>query len=717
MNHIYTALRKNAGTSRNDQSLWIQWISVSILVGVAALILTLLFTLPIVYLIDYGFSSQGLRAVKTYFLTLIPRFPEWVIIYGKWWISNFNITSAGPKAIAGIILAFAPFLMFTFFTWSRLKKNPYENNPRNLARGRPAFDIDVKEMGLLDGWIMVLGWYNGIKIKDKLLMLKETLSTLVIAPPGTGKTTGVVIPTIFETNECSMVVNDVKPEICDMTSGYRSLHSFCFRLEWAATDKPEEGKFYPRWNPISPRSMPARGPQRDLYMDRLCNVVIEEPKGDADPHWTNKGRAALNGFIHFVCNKVEAGNYDGIPEQWFGEEPSLPMLLDWLTEAQLKASDEIDKLREEDPNAALFADPIRNFLMDSVREAREGNYDPRSVLELTQLANTPDKERGSILSTMDAGLTIFKNSAVRARTSKSDFSFDDIRGMKDPVSGKDMPLTVYLVVNQEDAKALSVITGLFVELLSAWLIAHKPGHVKPNGDVVGPFPVLFVLDEFPQMPKLRALLDGPAVGRGQKVSYLMIAQDLGQIQETYGNEATETLMGTTAAKVVFTLTNTKTSERFQQMIGDIQYLERSSYSKTEGASKSWNPFSVNVTMSWKTGSMMGAADFLNLPFGRQILLFQGWSQRPIFCDTPFYFKFPKYQKLVDPDNGGKYPAAAPMPEFLVEERLTEEGYIEIPVEEAEALTPAEVDAVRIEPAFDPVEAQNTQNPTNPNVDA
>jgi len=663
--------KKNEGLKKTEQSLHYEWIAESMVWGVVSTIVLMFLSMPIYAIVAAGVSKASLDFIKSYFVTLFPEFPYWAGEYLSWFGTSF--VEPGPRTAVALL----PIMMGFCVAVIGIKRNPYPNNPRDKTRGRMAYDDDVQAMGLLDGFIMVLGLWNGIKKKNKFLKLKETLSALVIAPPGTGKTTGIVVPTIFETDDVSMIVNDVKPEICDLTSGYRSKKSLCFRLEWAAEDNPEKGKFYPRWNPISPRSMPPRGPQRDLYIDRLCNVAVEEPKGDADPHWTNKGRAALTGFIHFMSNKIEAGNYDGIPEQWYGEEVSLPMLLDWITEALLSASDEIDKMREKDPNSALFADPVRDFLNKAVREARQGKYDTRCILEMTQLANTPDKERGSILSTMDAGLTIFKNSAVRGRTCKSDFSFKDVRGMLDPTDGKVKPVTIYMVVNQEDAKALSVITGLFVELLSAWLIAHKPNMVKHDGTKIGPFPALFVLDEFPQMPKLRALLDGPAVGRGQKVSYLMIAQDLGQVQETYGHDATETLMGTTAAKVIFTLTNTKTAERFQDMMGETQGLNAGSWNKDYGLDAIKNMMSKSQSHEWVTYNQWSAADLLNIPFGKQLLIMQGWTQRPIMADTPFYFKHPRFKHMVDPENGGKIPPAPPMPEFLVERRLKEEGYVEI----------------------------------------
>jgi type IV secretion system protein VirD4 len=425
--------------------------------------------------------------------------------------------------------------------------------------------------------------------------------------------------------------------------------------------------------------MPVRGAMRDMYVDRLVNVIIEEPKGDADPHWTKKGRAALNGFIHFLVSKCESGNYDGVPDQWYGEEPSLPMLLDWITEATLAAGDQIEALRAEDPNAALFADPIRNFLMNAVNEARQNDYAPRSILELTQLANTPDKERGSILSTMDAGLTIFKNDAVRGRTAKSDFSFLDIRGIQDPETGKMMPMTIYISVSSEDAKALSVITGLFVETLSAWLIAHKPGGTTRDGRKVGPFPVMFVLDEFPQMPKLQALIDGPAVGRGQKVSYLLIGQDLGQITAVYGKDQTETIISTTAAKIVLPLNNENTAKRFSEMIGN-ETIRDWSDNRSEGLTKNANPFARQRTVSFKSSSLVGVSNLMSLAWGTHLVIWQGYAKNPIKCKTPMYFKHPKLKKLVNPENGGRYPPAPPMPYWMVERRLMEEGYIEAPMD-------------------------------------
>ena len=165
-------------------------------------------------------------------------------------------------------------------------------------------------MKLLDGFCMVIGKFKGYYLK-----LPETLSTLCCAPPGTGKTAGVVIPTIFNSKGLSLVINDPKPELCFTTSGARAKEGPVFIINWGAEDNPAEGLYYPSWNPLSPTALPAQGPGRDMYIDSMCNILVEDPKGGADPHWSQTGRAALTGFIHFIASKCEKARANELTEE------------------------------------------------------------------------------------------------------------------------------------------------------------------------------------------------------------------------------------------------------------------------------------------------------------------------------------------------------------------------------------------------------------------
>ena len=280
------------------------------------------------------------------------------------------------------------------------------------------------------------------------------------------------------------------------------------------------------------------GPDRDLYVDSMCNTLVEEPKGNADPHWTKTGRGALCGFIQFIASKCEralanerfiqklyegslttedkaelirlysemnngalrtnaaqaisdiqndkltienylpVGTWNLLPDKWINHEPCMAMILEWITASQIEQANDIKRRVEEGDQMAMMADTMRDLLDAAVEEANNYGYSRRCITELSALSAMPDKERGSVISTGFTGIGIFKNSAVVARTSFSDLQFKDLRGMKDPVTGEWKPISVYLSVNQTDAQALNPISATFVDLMSAYLISNKPNSIN-----------------------------------------------------------------------------------------------------------------------------------------------------------------------------------------------------------------------------------------------
>ncbi len=193
---------------------------------------------------------------------------------------------------------------------------------------------------------------------------------------------------------------------------------------------------------------------------------------------------------------------------------------------------------------------------------------------------------------------------------------------------------------------------MFVEALSAYLIAHPPG----GG--LGPYPALFVLDEFPQMPKLQALIDGPAVGRGQKVSYLLIGQDFAQIEDKYGKTGLETLLSTTAAKIVLPLNNEAVAKRFSDMVGQFTH-EGESKSRTYGFSKQADPFATNITRSLAGVALIQPADLMSMESGTQILIYQSFSNRPVRLKSPAYFADSALRRRAFDPRTGAGPRPAP----------------------------------------------------------
>jgi len=650
----------------------------------------------------YGWSPASATWTKVYLhnaistagMSVISEIPSWI---------NRCLMYTDMACMAPLFPIIAYYLMAD----SELVKefNPNDKDKLDEKSSRKANAEDIEKMGLLNGFMMVLGYF-----KKKPLMMNECLSTLCVAPPGTGKTYGVVIPTILDCNTVSMIINDPKPELKQSTSGYRSTIGPVFIMNWAGQDDPARGIYYPSWNPLSPEHVPFNSEQRDLYIDSICKTLVKDTV--EDPHWGNTGRAGLAGLVHFIVSKIErakaddyfysriksgefnaddaavlsdyylsmvddpnayaataalqrgelnesnyvhVGTWEHIPDAWRGKEASLSMILDWLNASQIAIANDMEERRRAGDQMVMMADPMKDLFLNAVDEARRYAYSHRAVLELTQLANTPEKERGSIISTMLEGLAIFRNAAVRNRTSHSDFHFSDMRGMVDPRDGKVKPVTIYLSINMVDAEALNPITGIFIELASSYLLANPPEGMR-DGKKMGPYPMLFVLDEMPKMQKLQAVIQGPDLGRGQKISYLIIGQDIHQIQEKYGADAAATIISTTAAKIVMRQNDPDTAERFSKMMGykiKIKNVKGADGKDTEEKSSE---------------ELYSAMDIMKLANDKQLVIFQGWYHRPIEADKQFAFKDSRLAELMAMGE------SSPLPEFLIPSHHAIMGY-------------------------------------------
>ena len=661
---------------------------------------------PVEHIWRYGWSPATQHWITIYLQNMMASMGLSVLAEIPAWISRCIM-----RPDYACITPLLPLIGYFFISDATMSDefNPHSKDKFEEKTARKADVADIKKMGddhknkegLFGGFMMVLGYF-----KSKALKMDTCLSALLLAPAGTGKSVGVVIPTILGCDNVSMIINDPKPELKQKTSAYRAKVGPVFILNWAGRDEPENGIYYPAWNPLSPENLPDNAEERSTYIQVIVNSIVEE--NAKDPHWSNTARAALTGFINFIVSKVErakandyfyarlkngtfdsqdaavlmdyymtmtsdpnayaamallqqgklninnyvhVGSWGGLPAEWHGAEASIPMFLAWYVEGQIKVAQQMEERKRQGDQMVMMADPMKDFLNEAVNEAQLYAYDSDAVSALINLANTPDKERGSVISTMNAGLNIFRHPAVNKHTRHSDLHFGDLRGMKDPRDGVVKPVTVYLSMNVADAPAFSAITSMFIELLSNFLIANKPETVN-HGQKLGPYPALFVLDEMPTMNKLQAIVQGPAVGRGQKVSYLIVGQDISQIAEKYGDKAADTIIANTAAKVILRVNDPATAERFTHMIGK---------KKTKKKEKGPDGKDTEVT---KEEDLYTPMDLMTLGMGKQIIVYQGHYNRPIEADGEWHF-LRKTKIQIEMDDKVQLGETTPIPEYLV----------------------------------------------------
>ena len=79
-------------------------------------------------------------------------------------------------------------------------------------------------------------------------------------------------------------------------------------------------------------------------------------------------------------------------------------------------------------------------------------------------------------------------------------------------------------------------------------------------------PVLFMLDEFPRLGKIPAIMDGLATLRGRKITISLIIQSLAQLDLIYGIEGRRVLVDNCAYKAILSAFDAESQEYFSKLV-------------------------------------------------------------------------------------------------------------------------------------------------------
>jgi hypothetical protein len=104
----------------------------------------------------------------------------------------------------------------------------------------------------------------------------------------------------------------------------------------------------------------------------------------------------------------------------------------------------------------------------------------------------------------------------------------------------------------------AVLTRLLLDL-------DTLGERREDGTL--PVPVRFVIDEFPALGDLSAIVQFANLVRKRRIAFLIAAQTLGQLEHIYGRNGTETLLAGMAFQIVFGGCDQRTAEHYSRVTG------------------------------------------------------------------------------------------------------------------------------------------------------
>ncbi len=306
--------------------------------------------------------------------------------------------------------------------------------------------------------------------------------TAVFAPPGAGKTTGLVIP-FLKTCDESCVVVDFKGELAKATANFRrrKFGHHCVILDpfKVMTKQPDT---YNSLQFIDRDDLAALDECRDL-----AGAMVIRNDREHDPHWADSAEAWIAAMTALVVS-------DDNPEN-----KSLQSVRTLLTDPQKMA-------------AAI------NLMCGS--SAWDGMLSRLGY----QLTHYRDKELGSTLTTTNRHMRFLDTPAIAQSTKTS--SFDPAELLK----GK---MTVYLVLPPEHMRAQSGLLRLWIGSLLRAVV--KGGLQEENK-------VHFVIDEAASLGHMAALDDALDKLRGYGVRLQLYYQSLGQLKKCWPEGQDQTLL-------------------------------------------------------------------------------------------------------------------------------------------------------------------------------
>ncbi len=515
--------------------------------------------------------------------------------------------TAFAVGVSGIIL------LLLVIGWGVFAFISAEDSPYGEARF--ATGSDIRKMGLLDeenASGIIVG-----KTGQRLLSPNCLRHGIALAPTRSGKTAGFVIPSALSFKG-SLIIVDPKGELEKLLAKpLKKAGKTVYTIDWSNENSKDS------WNPLSLKVFPSvfsSYSEAERQAERIAAMLVGQ-KGQTEDHWETNAKkhiAALILFAVFLGEKSIA-EFD----------PSNPASVEDWEEYHEPHLSRVFHFIAKDVNVSALLSPnfqglktVKENLRDLLKFAAECEAPTRILNDLGSWYNAPDNEAGSHMTTFLSKTQLWRSASVAGATRECSFEWQDLR---------DSPCAVFIKFPQRDAQSLGVLTALFFETFFGWAldIPRKPLEC----------PIAILADEFGSLPKINLMTDFLSKGAGMGAIIWIIVQDFAQIKSTYGDKGFDTIKTNCSYLLVYAQNNFNTQRELSQMTGKTTQ-QRTGESQNSRGEKS---YSFN-----KDGAdLIAVSDWGTIPFGRHILLCQGFMTRPVYCETPLYFKEKRFTEKLD----------------------------------------------------------------------
>lgn len=238
------------------------------------------------------------------------------------------------------------------------------------------------------------------------------------------------------------------------------------------------------------------------------------------------------------------------------------------------------------------------------------------------MVDKPDKEFGSILSTLNTALIIYRNPVIVDNIRESDFVMKDLMDCNQPIS-------LYLVFGPGEMDVVRPLLRVVCDML--WRMNTEEMKFEGGKTLEHKHRLLMLLDEFPALGKMEALAvaEGFIAGYGMKA--MIITQDLNQINKIYGKD--NYVVSNCQVQIYHTPSDNNSSKYLSDKLGNATVQSTSSSRKSVLL-----PVATGFNDSFTGRPLMYPNEVSTMDASKLLVFCKGLA--PIYCNKIRYYEDP-----------------------------------------------------------------------------
>ena len=563
-----------------------------------------------------------------------------MVWYAPWKIFSWHQWSNESEAVRraefhGQMLFIVPQFLILGFALLSMRKPKETSDIHGSAHW--ASEDEIKEMGLcggqgiyvggwlkkFHGWQAVRQWLRGRRAQTQRYLRHDGPEhVLLYAPTRSGKGVGIILPTLFSYPD-STVNLDIKGENWALTAGWRQSQGHKV-LRFDPSDASlGDDRLGTCFNPLDEVRLDTLKAIPDVQ--NIATMIVDpEGKGLQD-YWAKAGFAFIAGaLLHCLVTVRHKAKRTATLSDLGNMLADKDRTIEQLFEEMLK-TDHASLVAECFPSGAIGGEDIHTFIASSARE----------------MLNKSANECSGVVGTAVSNLALYRDPVVAMNTARSDFRVRDLLHHEKPVS-------LYLVVSPTDVNRVRPLLRLILNIIISRICERMEFE---NGEQKKPpRRLLMLMDEFTSIGKMEVINKSIAYAAGYGINYLLVIQNIEQLNETYGKE--NGIKGNCHVRIAYAPNTLETAKELSEMTGKATVVtERTSLS----GSRSGHLKNASVSISETARPLLTPDECMRLPGltktgekakkpGDMLIFVAG--QSPIYGHQILYFRDPAFSERV-----------------------------------------------------------------------